>query len=537
MRIKRPALILPLRAWLPLAAVLFALALGGCGPAAQTQAAVLNLLITVDGQQLTAQVPTGTTVQAALEEAGVALNSLDRVEPPGFSVLTEPAAIKVTRVREEFEVREVVVPFEEQRVRNELLPKDEVRRVQEGSPGLTQDTYRHLYEDGVLVSTTLFQSVVVTEARPEIIMVGVQLPVTPTPLAGRLVYLTAGNAWIMEETTGDRRPLVTTGDLDGYIFSLSPDGEWLLYSRKAPENDEGTINTLWAVRVTDEIPAPIDLLVNNVIHFAAWVPGENQMISYSTVEPRSAAPGWQANNDLHTLAILPDGKVGKSKLLVDSNAGGVYGWWGASFAWSPDGSRVAYARPDGVGLVNLEEGTFEPLMEILPLQTGRDWAWVPGLSWSPDGRVLYTINHGVEEGMPNPEESQHFHLTGVPVSGGPAVPVALDSGMFAYPSAARRVLERSYRVAYIKARFPLQSETSNYRLWLMDRDGSNQVVLFPSEDNAGLNPQQVVWSPPAEGGKDMLAVLLEGNLYLVNAATGESQKVTGDGSISRIDWQ
>jgi hypothetical protein len=537
MQLKPPALIHFRRAWLLLLAAALTLLLAACAPVNETPASTLNILVVADGKQIAVQTPAGSSVQSALEKAGVQLASMDRIDPPGFSLLTAPVAVKVTRVREEFEVREVVIPFEEQTVRNELLPKDDVRRIQKGLTGLKQETYRRVFEDGVEVSNTLFKSEILTEARPEIVMVGVQLPFTPIPLPGRLAYLTAGNAWVMEGTTGDRKPLVTSGDLDGYIFSLSADGTWLLYSRKAPEDAQGSINSLWAVRVTDENPEPINLQVNNVIHFADWVPGESQTISYSTVEPRAAPPGWQANNDLHSLSILPGGGVGKSKELLETNTGGIYGWWGTTFAWSPDGSRLAYARPDGVGLVDLAEGELQPLMEMLPLQTGRDWAWVPGISWSPDGRVLYTVDHGVDEDLPNPEESQLFHVTALAVSGDPAVPLALQSGMFAYPTAMNALRERSYPVAFLQARFPLQSETSNYRVWLMDRDGSNQVPLFPAEGTSGIGPQQVIWSPAAGGGNPRLGVLSEGNIFFIDIITGEAQKVTGDGSISRMDWQ
>lgn len=534
MRLKHTALTFLWRAALLAIACML---LAACAPKGVASTSPLNVLVVVDGRQIAVQVPVGSSVQSALQAAGVQRTSLDRVDPPGFSLLAGPAIITVTRVTEEFSVQDVVIPFEQQTVRNELLPRDEVRRVQKGVPGLKQETYRRVYEDGVEVSNTLFKSEIITEARPEIVMVGSQLPYTPVALPGRLAYLTAGNAWLMEGTTGERKPLVTSGDLDGYVFTLSPDGAWLLYSRKAAEDDQDTINSLWAVRVTDEDPAPIDLKVRNVIDFAGWLPGQNQVLSYSTVEPRSAPPGWQANNDLQTLSILPGGGVGKPRIVVETNAGGIYGWWGTTFAWSPDGSRLAYARPDGVGLVNLEDGTLRPLMEMLPLQTGRDWAWVPGLSWSPDGLVLYTVNHWVEEGIPNPEESQHFHVTALPVDGSSAAPVASESGMFAYPAAAPRVQNRTYSVAFLKARFPAQSETSTYRLWLMDRDGSNQQAIFPAEGSAGIGPQQVVWSPVGADGSLWIGVLSEGNIYFVHPTTGEVQKVTGDGSISRIDWQ
>ena len=77
----------------------------------------------------------------------------------------------------------------------------------------------------------------------------------------------------------------------------------------------------------------------------------------------------------------------------------------------------------------------------------------------------------------------------------------------------------------------------------MDRDGSNRRVLFPEEGAPGLDPQQVVWSPEplaAEGGADMaywIAVVYQGNLWLINSQTGEAQQITGDGLIDRLDWR
>ena len=55
--------------------------------------------------------------------------------------------------------------------------------------------------------------------------------------------------------------------------------------------------SLWAARLDDDTPLLLDLGVTNVIHFADWGAGLS-VVGYSTVEPRSTAPGWQANNDL-----------------------------------------------------------------------------------------------------------------------------------------------------------------------------------------------------------------------------------------------
>ena len=210
-------------------------------------------------------------------------------------------------------------------------------------------------------------------------MVGVQSPFAPVAISNKIAYLTTGSAWMMERTTAERRPLVTSGDLDGYVFSLSPDGKWLLYSRKSSLPVAQEINNLWVISTIDENPKPIDLKTKNVVHFAAWAPGQTNQVYYSTVEPRASAPGWQANNDLFALTFANSGSYIKRDEIIPANSGGVYGWWGTTYAWSPDGKALAYARPDSIGLVNLDKKTTTPLIDLLPYQTRSDWAWVPGL--------------------------------------------------------------------------------------------------------------------------------------------------------------
>ncbi len=502
----------------------------------QTNRSQINVTITADGKTQQVSVPAGSTVTQALQQAGLAPGDLDKSEPPFYTVLSDGDSIKLTRVQEKFETETQTLPFDRQVVRNESLPEGQQRLVQAGVTGQQEVTYRIILEDGVEASKTVVKTVVLQEAVAEIMMVGAQASFAPLPIPGKIAYLAGGNAWIMDTSTANRRLLVNTGDLDGRIFALSPDGGYVLYTRKSKKPADQEINTLWAVSTKSADPNPKWLNAKNVVHFAAWIPNAPYTVAYSTVEPRGTAPGWQANNDLYKVSI-----GGQPQKILEANSGGVYGWWGMSFAFSPDG-RLAYARPDSIGLVSQDGGYLAPLLDITPLQTHSDWAWIPGISWGGDGKTLYFVDHAPASAPVTDEESPYFDLEAASLSNDSTVDLTQQVGMFAYPSASpvrQNGQERAYQVAYLQAIFPDQSETSRYRLIVMDRDGSNRRVIFPSADSTGIEPQTPVWAPqPIQGQSgDFLAIIYQGNLWLVDSGNGQAYQITGDGLISRIDWK
>ncbi len=544
----------------PLLFLLIFILLASCTPPQVTQPSQMSVRLTVEGSTAEVQISTGSTVEDLLTKAGITLAALDRTEPPSFTLLTEDSEVRVIRVTEEFTIEAVTLPFDQQTVRNESLPEGETRLVQPGVNGQQEITYRRVYEDGVEVSVSPVKVVTLQEPVAEIVMVGSQTPFVQVSIPGKLAYISGGNAWVMEGTTANRRPVVTTGDLDGRVFKLSPDRAWVLFTRRSEE--EGVINTLWAAKIDDDSGLLIDLQVANVIHFADWVPTSTLRVAYSTVEPRDAAPGWQANNNLELVSFSTTGWLSTRTVAVEPNSGGIYGWWGISFAWAPDGLRLAYARPDGIGILDLrdEEETFDsPVLKITPLQTQGDWAWVPGLAWAPTGNALYTVEHPTAEGIASAEQSPNFNLAAVPLEGSvsqegsvsltPPIPFVTETGMFAYPIPSPLLTlpsgELAYELAYLQAIFPTQSDTSRYRLVVMDRDGSNRRVLFPAEGASGLDPQQPLWSPQPAGGNDLdpsgqgywITVIYQGNLWLVQSKTGEIRQLTGDGLIDRMDWK
>ncbi len=525
------------RRWVVFALLAWLLAF--CTAPVRTGRAV-TVHIQADGQDHTVTVEAGRTVEQAVRAAGIRLNPLDRLEPPGYTLVREDMHIRVIRVKESFVQEEEIIPFERRTLRNEALPEGETRLVQRGVNGLRRVTYRVLEEEGKPVSRQAVKVEIVQEAVPEIVMIGVRQPFLARPIPGRLAYLAGGNAWVMDGNTGARRPVVLTGDLDGRVFRLSPDARWLLFTRQA--QDQEALNTLWVVDLDAREPRPMALPVANVVHFADFGPVQHWLVAYSTVEPRPGPPGWQANNDLYFLPLETEGP-GKPRLVLETRAGGIYGWWGTTYRWHPLGRTLAYARPDQVGTVDVRKGALEPWLSFVPYRAQGDWAWVPGLSWAPTGEVLFTVLHGAPDREVS-EDDPSFHLVAFAPDywEGPLV-LAENVGMFAYPVASpTRTLstgEQAYWVAYLQALFPQQSDTSRYRLVVMDRDGSNKQALFPEEGVPGLTPQEVRWSPGPldESDRWALALTYQGNLYLVLVPSGETVQLTGDGLVTALDWR
>nr|NIV11385.1 hypothetical protein [Fodinibius sp.] len=474
------------------------LLVAGCGPIKPSSTSAIEISIVADEDEQNLSIPAGATAREAIEQAGLELNTLDKSDPPLYTILQDGDVVVLTRVEEEYIVEQSVIPYDTQVLRNESLPEGEERLIQPGQNGVQEITYRILYEDGIEMSKTISSSIVIEDATSEIVMIGSQAPFTVLPIPGILAYLSAGNAWIMRENTGVREPIVTTGDLDGRVFSISPNGRWLLYTRSGDDN--GAINSLWVAKIDSSEGTVYDLGVKNIIHFADWIPGSNTGIVFSTAEENPGPPGWQANNDLIFMNFSDEsGWTSSPREAIESNSGGLYGWWGTDFVYSDDGEQLAYSRPDGFGLVNLDSNSLNQRYEALSVQTRSDWAWIPPIAWSPDSNLIYFIDHVPQEGIAVDEDSQVFNLAAFPFNGGAPVSIVPDVGMFAYPNPSPvRELEsgeNSFMVAFLKAVAPRQSRTSLYQLMVMDRDGSNLTRLFPRESGQGITPHKFSWLP------------------------------------------
>jgi hypothetical protein len=468
------------------------------------------------------------TVREALGEAGIGLGPLDEVDPPIWSEIDRSATLEVIRGREV--VVESEIPFARETVRDEALSASESRIAQLGVNGRERITYLVKSLQGQEIEREVLEVQVLEEPRNEVVVVGVRGDLPSVPLQGTIAYVSNGNAWLMRGSSAEKRPLTFEGNLDQRAFSLSSDGARLLFSRAAPEGS-ALLNSLWAVNTVVVGAQARPLGIEGVI-YAEWSP-DGSRFAYSTAQRTPTVPGWQAENDLW---ISTEDGVTRTMVLPPSSQG-AYSWWGTDFAWSPDGTALAYATADSVGVVDAARGNRTPLLRFPEHHTYQSWVWVPSPSWAPDGRFLASAIHSSFSPAGTPEDSPLFDLWVIGVDGTFAAKLAEQVGMWSYPRWSPQLSgdgEGSLsRIIYGVAQSKRHTEDSAYDLYIMDRDGSNRDWLYPPEGGQGLLDPQVVWSPRG----DQALFKRDGNLYLLDVASKEPFQLTSDGRSGHAQWK
>jgi hypothetical protein len=478
------------------------------------------------------------TVRDLLAEAGVTLDEDDRVAPVEPTFVEDGMVVRVIRVEVRTETEQREIPFERQTVRDASVPTGETRLLEPGVTGIEELTYRITVEDGVEIERRLVRQVTLQDPRTEVILIGIQAELKSIPITGTVAFVANHNAWVMQTTSPNQRRLTHAGDLDGRVFTLSPDGSHLLFTRVVTGTGEAApLNTLWMIDTAVADAEPVRLDAESVL-WADWAPecktaptGYNCRIAYSTGLPAEGNPNWKAENDLWiAYPRARDGRLLSRRRIVESSAGGAYGWWGTTYAWSPDGRTLAYARADEVGLVSTSNGVQTPLTSFPPYRTYAPWAWTPTISWSPEGKFIVTTLHGPAPTGEAPEDSPVFDVWALAADGTLTAELSSEAGMWAAPNYAP---EGDY-VIFGHARSPYASQTSGYDLYLMDRDGSDRRQLFPPAAEIGLKYHpEVAWGP----GGDRLIVVYQGNAYLIHVTDGEVSQLTVEGGVTAIRWQ
>ncbi len=360
-----------------------------------------------------------------------------------------------------------------------------------------------------------------------------------------LAYISGGQARAIVGNSLTQTTLPTGGNLDGYVFSLSPNGRQLLFTRRPddPKKKKDTLNELWVLLDTSDPAAePVKLILENILT-ADWVPGQPFTFTYSTLRPREEPPGYQAYNDLFLARLdTTNGKVLNATPIIKAGPASVWGVWGTQFEWSPDGKQLAWAQADGVGFVNLKDGTYKKVLDFSVYTTtlSNKWLWIPSLTWSSDNTFLTATVHGKPLGAESPETSPVFDVAVLQAAGSFRInPLISQTGMWAgprYSPLLSRDSVLSGYVAFLQARDKINSVNSEYDLVLADRDGSNQQALFPGKDKPGLRPldddREFVWGPDGQH----IALIYQGNIFIVDITTGRGTAVTVEGNVQHPRW-
>lgn len=204
------------------------------------------------------------TVADALAKAGVTPDSDDKVSPAASTVLEDGLAITVIAVEVKQATREVAVPFEKTSVRSADLAKGTSRITTKGVNGLATESYTEVYEDGVLVSSTMNERNLTRNPVTQVTTVGskVAAPVvrsSTSSSSGGAINLARADMWdrIARCESGGRWNINTgNGYYGGLQFNLptwrSVNGQdFASYPHQASRAEQITVaNRLYAIRGT-----------------------------------------------------------------------------------------------------------------------------------------------------------------------------------------------------------------------------------------------------------------------------------------------
>lgn len=115
---------------------------------------------------------TSTTVADFLEQQGIILNELDRVEPALDTTISPDGVVNVVRVEKVTDVVEEPVSFAVVSQKDNTIQQGQEKVITEGKQGLVSVKYEVTKENGVEVDRTLVSKTVVQEKQDKVVAVG-----------------------------------------------------------------------------------------------------------------------------------------------------------------------------------------------------------------------------------------------------------------------------------------------------------------------------------------------------------------------------
>ncbi len=520
--------------WVRQSLICVALLLSAC--VGESPDTTLLVSLVADGQERAYPQSVSITVGEFLTQTGIQLSNLDEIAPPPFTQLTDGMRITVVRVQQTEECVQQEIAYGERRILNEGLQPGEERVAQSGVNGLQEVCDRVTMRDGQRMDVVPIRSTVLRAADDAVIYIGPSGQLDPVPIDGTLFYLSNGNIWMVRGSSTNKQLITTSGDVDGRVLDVTPDGRSLLFTRTSTDS-EIAFNSLWLLADTSAGAEPIALRPENVL-FASWVPGQENTISYSTGEITANAPGWQAYNDLWIARLDPaSGELFNAREFIPRSSGWLYSWWGTGFSWAPTGDQLAWVRADSIGTVNMSSGDLLPLLRYPVFSTRQPWSWRASVSWSEDASLLLTTIHGQPIGSEPAETSPAFHVAVSAADGGFSADIIRNAGIWSVPRYSPVRADGTVLIAYLQARDIANSISTGaeYDLIVADRDGSNARRLYPMDaEQVGLRAETpfFVWSPSGE----QITYVYGGNLWIIDLQSGIAHPLTADRSASTPAW-
>ena len=492
----------------PLLLAVLALALGAC---LDRPVGAIPVHLHIDGtdRSLATQ---SNTVRLLLRELDVELAELDTVEPPLWTPIRPGLCITITRIVEERQRR--VLTATTRVIRDEFLPPEESQVLAEGRDGLEELVYHVAFDGPDVVERWLVGRLVLSESQERVEIIGTRGTVPPQTITGTIAYVANGDAFVMHGASDRKRRLTEGGGLDGRVFALSPDGRTLLYTmRSAPSEDQ--LNTLWVAdaHVLNTRPRPLG--ITNV-GWAGWRP-DGQALAFSSAIRLAGEPGWRALNDLW-LAGWPDIV---SRELLSPTSEFVYAWWGEDWRWAPDGSRLAYARPDSLGVYELGASDRRPLCRFASFDADGNDIWLPHVDWSPNGTCLAALVPG------NSDDRPLVNLLVYDLGTGRARSWARNIGHDVHPVWSHG----GKSLACVVSRGG--NGEGRHDLCLFAGVDGSQFEQVRRLDFVDLPIVDLYWSPD---DTDLL-ILAQGDLYIVDIEQQKVSPLTASGLVSHAEWR
>ncbi|AJY74914.1 3D domain-containing protein [Paenibacillus beijingensis] len=131
----------------------------------------IPITVKADGKTSTVYT-TEKTVESAIGELNITLRDLDKITPSLGTVLKPNTTVKVVRVDKKISHTEHEIPFKVVKTTDATMEKGKSKMITAGKNGHIVKSFEHIFEDGVLVSTTLVTKVVEKSVVNKVVAVG-----------------------------------------------------------------------------------------------------------------------------------------------------------------------------------------------------------------------------------------------------------------------------------------------------------------------------------------------------------------------------